>query len=210
MTNELNINPEVILLDTLNNALTYVKEDFLSGTEADTYLFKSLQGIQLGTYDFYEQAKQLIINSGNLPRVLRVDYKMDMQTKPVPVVVISNTTESPAADGQWLSAGQGYIVAEDIAAPGAMPVVFTRRKNAATSLVILSDDPGEIVMLYHLISSLLLSFQAHLNLKGIEHLTFGCAVSEYYSEQIPTLHNKALILNYDYNFSAVAIPQTFM
>lgn len=208
MATPLSIIPEVILMSSIKNGLAAVKANFLNNAATDSWLFKSLNGIQVGSYDFYEQAKQLIINPNNDPRNLLVDLHYDMAQRPVPAVVIANKSETPSSAGQWLSIGQGYILPEDMDATGAIPAIYTRRKNATTSLVILSDNANEVLMLYHLLTGVLLSLQVDLNLKGIESISFGGEESPYYTAQLP-LFNKALVLNYDYNFSAAAIPEVF-
>lgn len=208
MATPLNIIPEAILLESIANGLAYIKTNFQQQAPSDSYLFKSLDGLQLGTYNFYEQAKQLIINEVNAPRQLLVDITYDMQQSPVPAIIIGNTVEVPAAGGQWLSIGQGYILPDDMGADGALPAVYTRRKTATTAVVILSDNASEVSMLYHLISGLLLSLQVHLHLKGIESVTIGGENSEFYTGALP-LFSKALVLKYDYNFSAPAIPEVF-
>ncbi|SEW37394.1 hypothetical protein [Chitinophaga arvensicola] len=208
MATPLNIIPEAILLESIQNGLAYVKTNFQQQPEADSYLFKALDGLMLGSYNFYEQARQLIINEAEAPRKLLVDVTYNMQQSPVPAIVITNTVETPAAGGQWLSIGQGYILPDDMGIDSALPAVYTRRKTATTSLVILSDKAGEVAMLYHFISGLILSLQVHLHLKGIESITIGGENSEYYTGPQP-LFSKALILKYDYNFSAPAIPEVF-
>ncbi|MBS0031602.1 hypothetical protein ACTJJ0_30860 [Chitinophaga sp. 22321] len=205
MTDTLNIIPEVVILDSLTKGLAYIRDNFHANAEADTYLFKLLNGMQIGSYNFYEQAKLLFVNNEDNPRRLALDFEFKFGEIKAPSIVVPATTEMPTAGGEWLSMGQGFLYPQDFGMQGPLPTIYTRRKKAMVTLGILTDDGNELLMLYHLLSGVLLSMQLHLSLKGLEQLTVGAEESKYFKEK-SSLLNKALLLSFEYNFSSVAVP----
>ncbi|SHL15108.1 hypothetical protein SAMN05444266_102222 [Chitinophaga jiangningensis] len=199
MVESLNIFPETLVKESMSKALSHVRE---STTD---YLAVLLNGMQWEGYDFYEQARQLLIaESGG--RKLTMGFRYDAQQTPSPALIIATETEEPASTNEWLALGQGFVTADDLVLGDGESTYFTRRKKATMSLTILSDNPAEAAMLYTTITGLLLSVQLHLHLSGLEQLTIGGGSSERYEALLPAITNRVILLNFEYNYSAPSIP----
>jgi|GEM_PF-3785428 len=199
MAESLNIFPEQLVKESIGKALSHVK------AATTDYLAVLLNGMQWEGYDFYQQARALLVEESG-GRKLTVGYRYDAQQTPLPALIIAMEREEPASTDEWLALGQGFVTADDLVLGDGEATYFTRRKKAVMSLTILSDNPAEAAMLYTTITGLLLSLQLHLHLSGLEQLTIGGGSSERYEALLPAITNRSILLNFAYNYSAPSIP----
>ncbi|NIG54736.1 hypothetical protein [Chitinophaga sp. Cy-1792] len=199
MAESLNIFPEALVKESIGKALSHIKS---SSTD---YLAVLLNGMALDGYNFYQQAKQLLVEEAG-GRKLLMAYGYDAQHTAGPVMIISTESEEPATTNEWLALGQGFVTADDLVLGDGESTYFTRRKKATMSLTILSDNPAEVAMLYAAVTGMLLSIQLHLHLSGLEQLTIGGGSSARYEALLPAISNRSILLNFEYNYSAPSIP----
>ncbi|MBV7533753.1 hypothetical protein [Chitinophaga sp. sic0106] len=199
MAESLNIFPESLVRESIGKALTHIK------TSTMDYLAVLLNGMQWEGYDFYQQAKSLLIEESG-GRQLSMGYRYDAQQTVSPALILAMESEEPASTNEWLALGQGFVTADDLVLGDGEATYFTRRKKATMSLTILSDNPAETAMLYTTMTGLLLSLQLHLHLSGLEQLTIGGGSSGRYEALLPAISSRVILLNFEYNYSAPSIP----
>lgn len=207
--------PEFILLETLENALKFVRNDFADQmNEQDTYLYKMLQGTQFQRYDFFEQAKQVICGDIDDPRRLECDLIFNFDRNGAPTIHINLPSEMSTQDN-GMGIDEGYVdniyTDGDVDTPGSYHKVWTRRFQAVYNIVITSDNTNEVIFLFHFVRALLLSTYDHLSLSGLQNITFGGQDIQPYSDLIPpNLFMRAISVNLQYETSAISFSQVPM
>lgn len=200
--------PEFILLDTVQKLLNFVRVDFQSAaTEQDSYLYKTLTGSKIERYDFYTQGKKIFLALEDDPRLLKVDLMYNMDIDKVPSIYITLPSEQNGQNGMGVDEGYQEAEIEDMdinGLGGSFTSVFTRRFNTTYSLMIISDNSNEVILIYHFLKALLISAHAHLNLSGIENIALGGQDIQLNSDRIPKhLFMRALTLNIQYETSSL-------
>lgn len=70
--------------------LNYIPEDYRlhQGDEQNTFLYRLLNGMKEGNFDFYDQAKKLFLRGMTNPRNLRVLFEFPKDNTGLPAYVI--------------------------------------------------------------------------------------------------------------------------
>jgi hypothetical protein len=183
------IIPEFVLLDAVKKGLAFVRADYeLNKThEEKSYLYKVLGGTSIERYDYFTQGKNIFLCGADDPRLLTVDLMYNIEMKHFPSVYIALAAEQHGQNGLGVDEGFKEYEFEDETdeALGTSTPVFTRRQNTSYNLMIMSDNSSEVILIYHFLKALLISLHPHLNIKGLENLTFSGQDLQLNSELIP-------------------------
>lgn len=204
-----NIIPEFALLDIVKIGLAYIKKDLEDQTnEADSYLYKILNGQEIQRYNYFQQAKNVLIKEQDDPRLLSVDLMYNMDFEKVPSIYISLAGEQH---------GQNNLSVEQSNEPffndqdQTYQDIFTRRKNANYGIYIVSDNSNEVNLLYHILDCILLSSTVHLSLIGLYNLTQGGQDIQIDTDKVPKhIFIKTLSIGMQYARSAPSFAQIQM
>lgn len=79
--------------------LNYIPEDYRlhQGDEQNTFLYRLLNGMKEGNFDFYDQAKKLFLRGMTNPRNLRVLFEFPKDNTGLPAYVIREPGADPGA-----------------------------------------------------------------------------------------------------------------
>lgn len=199
--------PEFTLLEAIQKGLEFVKKDYelatttVGFTEQDSYLYKVLSNIAVERYELYTQGKKVFLADEDDPRKLKVDLMYNMDVDSVPSIYITLPSEQNGQNGMGLDEGYQENIWND-ERQTTVPI-FTRRLNTTYSVMIVSDNSNEVIMIYHFLRALLISLHSHLNLMGIENIALGGQDVQLNSDLIPKhLFMRAITLNIQYETSA--------
>lgn len=176
--------PDVILKDTLEKALAYIRAEYEGQTDkTNSLLYAMLAGIQADKYNYYEQAVAVLMTKKDNPRHFYIDLMYNMKHDSVPSMHVVLPSEQPAQNGMGLDVGSNAPIFSGTGSNTKYQEVFTRRKRATYQLVITSDNSNETVFLYHFFNLLLLSLSTTLQFKGLENISVGGGDLQLYRPQ---------------------------
>jgi hypothetical protein len=172
--------PEIVLLETLNSALKFVRTDYAAASDkTKSYLYLLMSGTYLEKYKLFEQAVGIIMAPKSDPRYFTIDLMFNMTKNTIPSAYINLPSEATAGGMNAIGSGEdGYdqlTIEGDSTSHtlGSSRAVLERTKQAAYNLVIVSDNPNEVVLLYHFLNSLLVACVPHLHFKGLLNISLG-------------------------------------
>jgi len=208
--------PEFIILETIENALKIVRNDFADQVdEQKSLLWLLLQGTQFQRYNFFEQGKQVICCDIDDPRRLECDLMFNMHRNGAPTLHITLPTDTTDSDN-GMGIDEGYVEpyytdGVEGVSPGTFQSVFTRSYQSTVNIVIVSDNSNEIIFLYHFIRALLVSCYNHLSLSGLKNLKFGGQDIQPYQElQQQNFFMRTISVNFQYETSSIDFTKQLM
>jgi hypothetical protein len=161
------IIPEVVIYNTLNSLITFLREDIrindAQNTKEESILWHILgqnedgNKLTLNVYNFYDQAKKMLTTHGNL----RINYGYSAETAKNLSLHIMLPAETNAGSG--LGEDEGYM--EDIS--DNIPYRFTQNFEANYQIMITSDNSSECMVMYHLLKTMILAVVPHWELQGL-------------------------------------------
>jgi hypothetical protein len=90
--------------------------------------------------------------------------------------------------------------------PDTWKTTFNRRFAAEYNLVISSDNTNEVVLIYHIVRSMLISLFDHLNLSGLENITLSGRDLQINSELVPPhVFMRTIGMNFSYDVGAIEV-----
>ena len=179
------IMPELVLFNTVKSVLAFVRNDFHShSNEADTWLYKMFNGHQVGSvYNFFEQAKAVFLYQEDSPRYLDVRLFFDTERAPMPTIHINLPSENEGENGIGVDEGFGDPIYNEV--EKTFTKTYTRRYDADYNLIITSENPFEVIMIYHFLKAIFVAIFDHIQLSGLENPKTKGQDLQLYSEIIP-------------------------
>lgn len=209
--------PEFILLKAVKNALKFIRLNYEAQADKDkSYLRRVLAGASLERYDFVTQAEAVFMAGEDDPRYMDVDIMFNMQRDGAPTLHITLPSENIQMGGNGMGNDEGYIseivVDETLNPDGSVDAreeriqVYTRRYQASYHIVITSDNNNEVILVYHTLRALLMSFTASLHFAGLENVVFGGQdVTQNTEYAGNTLYLRSIIVSLQYETSAPSV-----
>ena len=196
--------PEIILLNTIKTALTYIRTDYNNNLadETKSILYRLLNTQEIQRYKLYDQSKAVFITDVDEPRFLDVNLFFNSTRAHIPTIHITLPSETTV--NNTLGIGEGYR--DDIfdSTLGTYRNVYNRRFRASYNLVITSDNTNEVVLIYNTMRSILISLINHLNLSGLEKIDLGGRDIQINTTLVPTnIFMRSISLDFEYNVGAV-------
>lgn len=178
------IIPEYIIHSSLELAIKYLREDFTSSLNpTDSFLYKLVGGVKFQKYNYFEQAQSIFITELGNPRHITLDLMYNATSDQMPSIYISTPADSTDKNG--IGMDEGYQPSELSQDGQVMQSVFTRRFSGVYDIVITSDNSNEIVLMYHILKSLLISLYFHFNASGLQNVIISGNDLTPYSELVP-------------------------
>jgi hypothetical protein len=224
MTTPCIILPEIVLLDTVNAAISFVKRDYESHSDkTKSYLYLLLNGAALERYDLFQQAVQVICGSQESPRLFQIDLAFNSKMQAVPSAHITLPSEQ-TAQGNGMGSDEGYVDAiEEYQYQGefnndfnndfnngndtgySLRPIFSRNISATYNVVIMSDNTNEVLLLYHFLRAMLFTLVPHFHMKGLKNISFGGQDLQPYEGLGQNLHMRALTVSLQYDMYVPSI-----
>jgi len=164
--------PEIQLKAFLDELLEFIKEDFNSHTnENDTLLAIMLKGNKIGDFDYFTEAKDLFLREADHARPVTTRLFFDRDKANLPSMHINLPSEQPGPDGIGVDAG--FNENEINSLGDEIKVVYNRAFQSVYNIIITSDNPFEVLIIYHVIRALIVSFFDSLELIGFRNPKLG-------------------------------------
>lgn len=200
--------PEVILLDTCNKALKILRDDFnanqTAGTPERSLLYVLMYSLDLGTYNLYDNARQLIVTTPENPKHINaITLSFDKNSGKSPHLYITLPSES--AINNSIGIGEGDY--PELVYDDQYKKQFNRRYLCTYHLVVVAENRNETLILYHLFKNMLVACTNHMAMNGIENLKIGGQDLQNGLLPPDLLFRKAITLSFEYEQQ---IPELFI
>lgn len=171
--------PEIVLVSTVNKALNIVRNNYndmvAAGHEERSLLYLLYNGIAWGNYNYYDNAKSLLITTPENPKHLEIRPSFDSNRAIAPSLYLSLASDIPNVNS--LSIGEGdqeEVVFNNIPSEQDQYVKQYRRGFSTTyRLMIVTENRTEMSILYNMLRAILISCTNHLAIEGIDNLKIG-------------------------------------
>lgn len=224
MSNRLVVIPEFILLNIVDRALNYLRNDYAEQEDKDkSFLNMVLVGNAIERYDLATQAKQVFIdNDETNDRFLEVHLMFNMKREGLPTIHLTLPSEQTQTGGNGIGSDEGYMneiivdttYNEDgtINENGSATPVYTRAFQSTYNIVITSDNSNEVILIYHTLRALLIALIPSISLEGLKNVAFGGQdVQLYQGLANKNMYVRAITVTLQYETSAPSIfPKAFV
>lgn len=199
------IIPEVLIYNFLKFVFEIVKEDFNSNSIDETILYTIFNSDEDGNlltfenFNYLQQAKELFID--RTPTV-NLGYNLEIAGMGSVHILL------PSEDGQAPGIGNNENYQPNIEKTGFTTPVYTQSFNTTFNLMISSENSFEVLMIYHLLKVMIVSFTDHLELAGIRMPKISGSDVSIQSELVPThIFHRNLMLNFFYELNVLSYLQ---
>ena len=161
--------PEIKLKRIIDSWLLAVENDYnIQTDEKNSFLYKIFSGNVLGTYDFFTQAKALIIRSTDHPRKLQTRIFFDSTRASIPTIHITLPSDSPYSDSIGFNPNYGDALFTDDNT--GFQIQRNRNFNTRFNVVATSDNTFEVLILYYLLKAMIVGNYETLELNGLRNV----------------------------------------
>jgi hypothetical protein len=192
------IIPETIILDTLKKILKLIRLNYLANisTPSNSFLYKLLSDGGFERFKYFENAVKIFNTKPEDPRHLDVNLFFNFQKQGTPTIHITLPSENQKNNSLGLGLGTFDAIEEQ---EGDRDVL-NRRYSAAYNLVITSDNSNEVVLIYHIIKSFIITANQHFTHFGLENLNISGRDLQINSNNVPAnLFMRSLGIGLEYN-----------
>lgn len=200
--------PEFILHDTVERLVEFIRTNFVTAeTIEQSFIYQLTNTVGFERYGYYEQAKTVLIDNGvGSPRELNIQLGFNIKHNKVPSIHIVMPSESDTQNAIGTDEGSFNLSVEDIDPSYMYRNVYARRYNAIYDIVIFSDNLNEVVMLYHIFKSLIVSSIPHLDASGLNKVRItGSDLSPYMELAPKELFSRAIRLSFEYEEKSLSL-----
>lgn len=207
------IIPELIIKDTLETILNFLKED-CADESSDSFLAELLEKDEFGKtlkfnrFNYLEQARKVFSDSlfdeDDRPKIY-LGYNMTV-SKLISLHIILPSEQS---DALCLGADEGYQ-GYDVSKDGKkFAPIYTMTADGTYQIIITSENSSEVVLVYHVIRACLVSMNDNLEFQGFKLPRVGGGDLNIQQESFvpPNIFHRALSLNFKYEINVSSIPQ---
>lgn len=161
--------PEQILFNVLRAGLETYKSDYnASSNKDDSLISQMFKGIIIDGFDFYAQAKNLILRNQSDPNQVKLRMFFDLSAAALPTIHITLPSEVPGANGIGFDAGfEENFQTQDGLEEG---FTYTRSFNTTFEIVCTSANTFEVLTLYNIVKSIFIIAINSFELSGLQNI----------------------------------------
>lgn len=195
--------PEVIIYNNINKFLNLLTQDFANYSENCTMLYSMFHTddnndrIVYETYDWYNQAKSLLLRNQEKARRIEVSMGYNLQRIAVPTIHILLPTETK---GRYNTLGASETVPEISQTCGDKLTITKYSSNSVTyHLMMTSDNSHEVLIMYYFLKYMFNVLAVHFELLGFQNLNFsGQDINMQMDITAPHIFHRNLSMSFDY------------
>lgn len=166
--------PDIKIHELIKSCIKSLRLDYESNTNfQDTILYQLLspsQMINTGKYNWYNEGVEIFINRNeNHPKYLDTRLFFDRERASIPTIHIIVSGESKGSDGIGFDEG---FREEQVIGLDQRPI-YNRQYSLNANIVITSDNAFETLIIYHILFSMLISINEHIQFVGFINPVFG-------------------------------------
>ena len=200
------IIPEIVFLNTLKNTLRYIRKDYKDNQSdpSKSLLYKLLNGNNLQRYKLFNEAVSVLITQEDNPRHLDVNLFFNAKRAAIPTLHI--TLASDSEKNNALAISEGYREPLFDVTTQTYSQVFNRRFVSKYNIIITSDNSNEVILLFHLLRSVLISLTGHLNMLGLENIRQNGSDIQINQELVPNnIFVRSIGVDFEYDVEAIGL-----
>lgn len=202
--------PEILIFETLQSFFNIIKKDFAENSVDETksmlhILFKTDENdrdIKFNTFDYYTQAKSLLIKKSVQ---VNVGYNLETANMISVHILLPNESGRPMAIG----GDENYQpqISETIDGVEEIRPIHTQTFDSTYQLIITSENIFEVLVVYNFLKACFIGMYYHLELMGLRNLKIGGQDVNMQQDSIPThIFHRTLNMNF---FHESNIPDFF-
>lgn len=151
--------PEHGLVQGLIDIIAYVKADLdaNSGDETKSMLYRMFGGVVFENLDYYEQIKKIITDSQKTQkekRKLKITMGYDFNNNQYPTIAVILPMEQDSPINNTFAGGED--IRDDV--DGSLTEQNQQNYSTEYGYLIISDNPNEVILLYHFVKACLVGF----------------------------------------------------
>lgn len=190
--------PEIKLKKVIDYYLDLITEDYNNSlpNEQESFLYGVFGENSLDNYDFFTQAKAIILRSSDNPRKLQTRLFFDRTRATIPTVHINLPSESPNSDSLGYGIGNNDPIFND----ESYRMTYERCFDSKYNLTVTSDNSFEVLIVYSILKAIIISCVDIMEVNGLRNPKVMGNDLMVNMEQTPPLYMRALGLNFIYEF----------
>lgn len=172
--------PDILIINTFNNILKIIRNDYntnvTAGTESRSILYLLFNSVVLGKYNFYDNAKELLITTPENPLHLEVRLSYDAApTTSANMIYVTLGSENPIHDSLQIGLGdQDELIFENVdPTPDQYKKQYMRRFLSTYNIVIIGKNRNELLVLFNVFKMLTIASIDHLTMEGLQNIKIG-------------------------------------
>ena len=202
--------PEITLKKIIDYLLNAVVVDFKSkSNQQETFLYKLFNGSKIEGYDYFVQAKSLLVKKNDDPRKLQTRIFYDRTRAGFPTIHITLPNENPYGDG--IGYDRNYQDPTFNDTDGTFTSSNTRTFNTRYNVICTSDNTFEVLIIYYLLKALITSKIDIFELNGIRNIKTSGQDLIINADSMPqNIFMRGLMIDCFYEFSMPDLDATEM
>lgn len=196
--------PELILKSIVEGLLTSLSNDIKNSKKEDSFLFRLFGDLSSGAFKYYDQAVNIFLKSNGRPRQLKVKIGYDGDVSQPPLIYILTPRDTYNFEGIGVQMEEHYNANDKVSSP-----INICRFSAESSVVIVSDQIEEILLVYRAMQSLLIAGMDTISLSGLQNCKIGGADITLEQDLIPKqVFMRVLSLSFEYEIDVPSMSVT--
>lgn len=196
------IIPEFILQESVQELLDFLYYDCQKPIK-ESFLYKLLgqDPPKLGKFNYLEQARTIFNHGDTSSRKILVDLMFNLRHDQLPSIHINTPSDNPGSNSLGLDEDGSYETIE-----GQISSKLYRQDSATFDIVIVSDNSNEVVLIYRILRSLLVSYYKVLSSRGLINIKFsGQDLTPYADLSQKTLYMRTIRLSFEYTTESIEL-----
>lgn len=172
--------PDLIITNTINTFLEALRTDYrnreIDGQIERSMLYLLFNGLSLGQYDLFANVKKIIVTTPENPKHIECKVSFDHNSSKSPAIWVTLPSESEKNNSLSIGEGNNDVLTFDNTLDNEQDEYrkqFSRRFLTSYYIVIICENRNEMLVLYHLMQSMIITCINHFALEGLENLKIG-------------------------------------
>lgn len=207
------IIPDIVIVDTLNAALSVIRNNYNDaiddGQEERSLLYILLNDVAIGKYQYYANAKELLITSPTDPKHLDVKLAYSHNSSdPTVSVYVALASDNNKNDAIGIGEGnQEELLYTNDVGQDEYAKQYNRRFATTYQVIIVGENKSQVSVLYNVLRALIIACTNHFELSGLSNLRIGGQDIRLQTAAPDRLFSRAITLNFEYE---VTTPEIFI
>ena len=192
--------PEIKLKKILDHSLDVIRKDYYDSlpNEQNSFIYKIFAENVIDNYDFYTQAKAILLKTNDNPRLLQTRVFFDRSRAHIPTIHINLPSETPNGD----SLGYGIGNIDPTFNDNTEEYSNSRQRcfNTTFNITVTSDNTHEVIIVYAILKAIMISIVEILEMNGLRNPKIS-GRDLMILDTTPALYMRVLALEVWYEFN---------
>ena len=206
INNLFTVIPELVLGEYITKILEWVRLDTLTyeNNEEKMFLYRTFKPynnqLKFQKVDYFVQSKEIFTRDIDDDRALKLHFGFDKERKSISY--LSLIEESDTHHSTTLGNGEGlsnYEIKDDA---GFNYPVYSAIRHGVFNLSIISNNNNELIIIYNLLKSVLLTYSQSLEIAGLQDVKISGRMDSRYDSLVPDALHKDLKIEFIYRHNS--------